>query len=134
MATLMSLTSMLFVGMIPRSAAYLYARLLDTVENAPLSFFTSTDVGQIVNRFSQDLSVIDMELPFAGLILSNNVCQSTYTGDLHLHFDILLRYRFAICDDRRLRIAEVLPAHLTSNQTHGSRSESTTLQQFSRNS
>lgn len=60
--------------MIPRSALYLHGKLLDTVHNAPLSFFTSTDSGQIVNRFSQDLSVIDMELPLAGLILAHNVC------------------------------------------------------------
>jgi ATP-binding cassette, subfamily C (CFTR/MRP), member 1 len=65
---------MLFIRMIPRSAIYLHGKLLKTVENAPLSFFTSTDYGQIVNRFSQDLSVIDMELPIAGLILAHNVC------------------------------------------------------------
>jgi ATP-binding cassette, subfamily C (CFTR/MRP), member 1 len=70
----MALCVMLFIRMIPRSAIYLHGKLLDTVENAPLSFFTSTDAGQILNRFSQDLSVIDMELPLAGLILAHNVC------------------------------------------------------------
>ena len=70
----MALSVMLFIRMIPRSAIYLHRKLLDTVENAPLSFFTSTDTGQIVNRFSQDLSAIDMELPLAGLILAHNVC------------------------------------------------------------
>jgi ATP-binding cassette subfamily C (CFTR/MRP) protein 1 len=75
-ATLMVLAGMLFVIMIPRSAVYLHGRLLETIENAPLSFFTSTDDGQIVNRFSQDLSVLDMELPVAGLILANNFCES----------------------------------------------------------
>ena len=76
MATLMTLAGMLLVIMIPRSAIYLHGRLLETVENAPLSFFTSTDAGQIVNAFSQDLSAIDMELPAAGLILANNVCMA----------------------------------------------------------
>ena len=75
-ATLMVLTGMLFVNMIPRSAIYLHGRLLETVENAPLALFTSTDAGQIVNRFSQDLSVIDAELPLAGLILANNACMA----------------------------------------------------------
>jgi len=74
MTTLMIVAALLFVTMIPRSAKYFHGRLLTTVENAPLSFFTSTDTGQIVNRFSQDLSVIDSELPLAGLILANNVC------------------------------------------------------------
>ncbi|KAM3075096.1 hypothetical protein ACMFMF_005777 [Clarireedia jacksonii] len=73
MATLMVLTGMLLTKMIPRSAAYLHEQLLGAVENAPLSFLTSTDTGQIVNRFSQDLSVIDSELPIAGLIVANNV-------------------------------------------------------------
>jgi ATP-binding cassette subfamily C (CFTR/MRP) protein 1 len=73
LATLMGLSVMTFIDMIPRSALYLHGKLLGTVENAPLSFFTSTDSGQIVNRFSQDLSIIDMELPLAGLILAHNV-------------------------------------------------------------
>ncbi|PMD49040.1 ABC transporter-like protein [Hyaloscypha variabilis F] len=71
---LMAIAAMLCIKMIPRSALCLHGKLLDTVVNAPLSFFTSTDSGQIVNRFSQDLSVIDMELPIAGLILALNVC------------------------------------------------------------
>jgi len=58
---------------VPRSAKYLHQKLLGAVENAPLSFFTSTDTGNIVNRFSQDLSVIDAELPIAGLIVVNNI-------------------------------------------------------------
>jgi ATP-binding cassette subfamily C (CFTR/MRP) protein 1 len=76
LATLMILGVMLGMKMIPRSALYLHGKLLKTVENAPLSFFTTTDSGQIVNRFSQDLSVIDMELPIAGLILAHNVCSA----------------------------------------------------------
>ncbi|RDW57444.1 hypothetical protein BP6252_13782 [Coleophoma cylindrospora] len=76
MATLMILTGMLFIVMIPRSATYFHERLLQTVENAPFSFFTTTDVGQVINRFSQDLSVIDAELPLAALILANNSCMA----------------------------------------------------------
>jgi ATP-binding cassette subfamily C (CFTR/MRP) protein 1 len=74
--TLMVSCGNLFIRLIPRSATNLHGRLLTAVENAPLSFFTSTDTGQIVNRFSQDLSVIDMELPLAGFILANNVCMA----------------------------------------------------------
>ena len=43
----------------------LHERLLNTVMAAPLSFFTSTDVGTTLNRFSQDMTVIDTELPDA---------------------------------------------------------------------
>ena len=51
--------------MVPRSASRLHGTLLDTVINAPLSFFTSTDAGKTINRFSQDMNLIDMELPMA---------------------------------------------------------------------
>jgi hypothetical protein len=32
-----------------------------------MSFFSTTDTGVTVNRFSQDLMLIDMELPIAAL-------------------------------------------------------------------
>jgi hypothetical protein len=32
-----------------------------------MSFFSKTDSGVIINRFSQDLQLIDMELPIAAL-------------------------------------------------------------------
>lgn len=53
------------VVMVPRSSEVLHARLLQSVINAPLSFFSRTDVGVVTNRFSQDMSVIDSELPYA---------------------------------------------------------------------
>jgi ABC-type multidrug transport system fused ATPase/permease subunit len=74
MAILMIVADMVFVTMIPRSAKYFHGQMLKAVEDALLSFFTTTDTGQIFNSFSQDLSVIDSELPLAGLILANNVC------------------------------------------------------------
>lgn len=53
------------VIMVPASAEIAHARLLKSVMAAPLSFFTSTDVGTTVNRFSQDLAVMDLELPYS---------------------------------------------------------------------
>jgi hypothetical protein len=32
-----------------------------------MSFFAATDSGSILNRFSQDLQLIDMELPVAAI-------------------------------------------------------------------
>ncbi|KIW17984.1 hypothetical protein PV08_02270 [Exophiala spinifera] len=51
--------------MVPASARYLHLTLLSTVMAAPLSFFTSVQTGQILNRFSQDLGLVDNELPSA---------------------------------------------------------------------
>ena len=41
----------------------MHSRVLDTVMNAPMSFFSTTDTGSITNRFSQDMELMDMELP-----------------------------------------------------------------------
>ncbi|XHG06242.1 hypothetical protein AWENTII_009447 [Aspergillus wentii] len=49
----------------PRSSIRLHSALLSTVMAAPLWLFTSLDSGQLLNRFSQDMSLIDMDLPLA---------------------------------------------------------------------
>lgn len=48
-----------------RSGAKLHLDTLTTLMHAPLRFFTTTDNGQTTNLFSQDLNLIDMELPNA---------------------------------------------------------------------
>ncbi|OAQ99634.1 hypothetical protein LLEC1_06869 [Akanthomyces lecanii] len=60
-----------FIVGIPRSANRLHTILLKAVMRAPLHFFTSTDNGVTLNRFSQDMSLIDQALPmaFAGTII-----------------------------------------------------------------
>lgn len=159
MIALMALALILLIVMIPKSAIYLHERLLTTVERAPLSFFTSTDSGQIVNRFSQDLNVLDMELPIAFVQLAFNVTSAILQAifivrdylifvtvplppkkflikqllippcrTVYLH--LLFRRRSTGCISSDVLGAEILPAYLTPNQTHGSRGQSTTLQQF----
>ncbi|EXJ89815.1 hypothetical protein A1O3_02882 [Capronia epimyces CBS 606.96] len=53
------------LNMQPRSAKSLHLHLLESVLNAPLSFFTRTDAGTIINRFSQDMTLVDSDLPFS---------------------------------------------------------------------
>ncbi|KAH8202021.1 hypothetical protein TruAng_003776 [Truncatella angustata] len=48
---------------VKRSGASLHNDALRTLIKAPLGFFTSTDQGQIINLFSQDINLIDTELP-----------------------------------------------------------------------
>ena len=55
----------LIMTMAPQAGRVLHQRLLNTVLNAPMSFFSTTDTGITTNRFSQDLELIDMELPVA---------------------------------------------------------------------
>ena len=54
---------------IPRSGAYLHEILLKAVFHAQQSFFDKTDRGVTLNRFSQDMSLVDQQLP-AGLIIT----------------------------------------------------------------
>ncbi|PTB62192.1 P-loop containing nucleoside triphosphate hydrolase protein [Trichoderma citrinoviride] len=55
------------------SGAELHRRTLSTVIGAPLSFFSTTDIGVILNRFSQDIQLVDRQLPPAILSISNQV-------------------------------------------------------------
>jgi ABC-type multidrug transport system fused ATPase/permease subunit len=61
-----------------QSGRSLHAILLHTVLTAPLAFLTSTDSGQIINRFSQDIQLIDSELPMA--LMNFVLCLSSGTG------------------------------------------------------
>ncbi|KIW17840.1 hypothetical protein PV08_05035 [Exophiala spinifera] len=55
----------MFLRLVPQSASSLHQILLDSVMGAPYPFFASEDgqVGTILNRFSQDLTVVDTQLP-----------------------------------------------------------------------
>ncbi|KAM0811819.1 hypothetical protein AB5N19_12175 [Seiridium cardinale] len=59
-------SSMLIVG-ISKAGANLHIKALTTLLRAPLQFLTTTDQGQIVNLFSQDINLIDTELPISVL-------------------------------------------------------------------
>ncbi|KAJ0345222.1 hypothetical protein KNSL1_008611 [Colletotrichum chrysophilum] len=57
----------LFIIIINHSGVYFHSVLLETTSRAPMTFHSSVDSGVTVNRFSQDLQLIDMELPAAAL-------------------------------------------------------------------
>ncbi|KAK0652546.1 P-loop containing nucleoside triphosphate hydrolase protein [Cercophora newfieldiana] len=54
-----------FTSMITASGSRLHNEALRTVIGAPLRFFTKTDTGVVTNLFSQDMTLIDGELPNA---------------------------------------------------------------------
>ncbi|KAL8973607.1 MAG: hypothetical protein Q9197_002152 [Variospora fuerteventurae] len=57
----------IIITMVPQSGESFHWRLLHTVLSAPMSFFATTDTGITLNRFSQDLQLIDMDLPISAL-------------------------------------------------------------------
>ncbi|KAF4436891.1 ABC transporter [Fusarium austroafricanum] len=60
------------IFMTTQSGGHLHRAILDTLVNAPLRFFTTTDFGAVTNLFSQDMTLIDGELPIS---LLNTVIQ-----------------------------------------------------------
>jgi ATP-binding cassette subfamily C (CFTR/MRP) protein 1 len=58
----------MFLKAIPKSGAGLHQILLDTVMHAPQYFLDKNDTGVILNRFSQDMSLVDSSLPAAVII------------------------------------------------------------------
>ncbi|KAK1564091.1 P-loop containing nucleoside triphosphate hydrolase protein [Colletotrichum navitas] len=57
----------------PTSGDTLHRRLLSTIIQAPLSYFFVTDTGAILNRFSQDIQLVDRQLAPAILSMANQV-------------------------------------------------------------
>lgn len=60
---LVMLAYQLLITIVSETGAKLHNRLLTTVADASLAFFSETDSGSITNRFSQDMQLIDMQLP-----------------------------------------------------------------------
>ncbi|XP_076819731.1 multidrug resistance-associated protein 1-like isoform X1 [Clavelina lepadiformis] len=52
------------------ASGYLHAKMLDNIVQVPMSFFDTTPLGRIVNRFSKDIYLIDDTIPqsFSGFL------------------------------------------------------------------
>ncbi|KAM0244293.1 hypothetical protein ACHAP5_006409 [Fusarium lateritium] len=58
------------IGMTASAGTELHQRAINTVIAAPLRFFTKTDTGVVTNLFSQDMTLLDSDLPIALLNFS----------------------------------------------------------------
>lgn len=63
--SLLLLAIVIFVVSVQKVGANIHKDALQTLIRAPLSFFTGTDTGVVTNLFSQDLNLVDTELPSA---------------------------------------------------------------------
>lgn len=57
----------LLIGVVTSTGTNLHSRAIRTVMQAPLSFFTNTDAGTVTTLFSQDITIVDGELPVSML-------------------------------------------------------------------
>ena len=57
------LTSVIGALAVLNGSRLLHRRMLERVLHAPMSFFDTTPLGRIVNRFSKDINIIDEILP-----------------------------------------------------------------------
>lgn len=62
-----------FTTMVVGSGSRLHSEALETVIRAPLKFFTTTDTGVVTNLFSQDMTLVDSELPLSVVNLALEV-------------------------------------------------------------
>ncbi|KAJ9151149.1 putative Multidrug resistance-associated protein [Pleurostoma richardsiae] len=60
-----------FVNVINNTAFALHLELLKATLRAPFPFFQKADVGSITNRFSQDMDLIDMNLPRFAILFAS---------------------------------------------------------------
>ncbi|KAH4005276.1 hypothetical protein HBI13_005130 [Parastagonospora nodorum] len=68
-ASLLLLGITILISSIKKVGANMHGSALQTLVQAPLAFFTNTDTGVTTNLFSQDLNLIDTELPDATISL-----------------------------------------------------------------
>ncbi|OOQ83629.1 putative multidrug resistance protein [Penicillium brasilianum] len=64
----------------PRSGSTLHARLLGKIMNAPFSYFSIFEVGTILNKFGQDIQLVDKQLPSAFANLSTQIFKLLMQG------------------------------------------------------
>lgn len=66
---------LVFCRIVPKTSSRLHEYLITKIKDAPFSFLASTDNGITLNRFSQDMTLVDRSLPADFLKTTNNFVQ-----------------------------------------------------------
>ncbi|PKY02184.1 putative multidrug resistance-associated protein [Aspergillus campestris IBT 28561] len=70
-----TMNRVLMMNIITNTGLRLHSHLLGAVMGAPFSFFRDADIGEITNRFSQDMDQIDLQLPMIAVNTSISLAQ-----------------------------------------------------------
>jgi ATP-binding cassette subfamily C (CFTR/MRP) protein 1 len=116
----LTIPRIIMVKIVPRSGLKLHWILLTTITTAPLSYFATTDAGIILNRFSQDMTIIDGPLPISLLQLTGElskivwdvalICYGSYYLVAFVPFIGALLYavqKFYLRTSRQLRLLDL---------------------------
>lgn len=73
MVPLLTFSRQIMINIVVKSGLALHNILVETVMNAPMQLFAEIDSGVILNRFSQDMTLVDAVLPTVtfGTVLGN---------------------------------------------------------------
>ncbi|KAJ4863834.1 ABC transporter domain-containing protein [Trichoderma breve] len=120
-AVLISLAIMHFLIILgPAVSKKFHSRILNAVMKAPMSFLSNSETGSLINRFSQDLRLVDIDLPVALAIFLFDI--STCIGVTGLAVGavgyfaaslpfviivLLMIQRFYVRTSKQLRILEI---------------------------
>ncbi|CAB9522599.1 Multiple drug resistance-associated protein-like transporter 1 [Seminavis robusta] len=72
-STFFAMVLLVTIGM--RASQNFFAHMLDTMMRVPMSFFDTTPIGRIINRFSKDMYTIDEELVMTLRMYIRNITQ-----------------------------------------------------------
>ncbi|KAM3077467.1 hypothetical protein ACMFMG_006808 [Clarireedia jacksonii] len=110
----------LSLNMVTKSANNLHEKILTAAMHAPLTFFATTDSGVTLNRFSQDMQLVDLTLPSAlintafqigaSIAMGILVCIATkYIAAIVPFICVVLFYvqRFYLRTSRQIRIMDI---------------------------
>ncbi|KAL5610196.1 hypothetical protein FOVSG1_004877 [Fusarium oxysporum f. sp. vasinfectum] len=93
---------------VEKSSNNLHEQLLNSVCRAPLHFFTSTENGSILNRFSQDMTLIDISLPLAFYLTLDSSGASYFGAFLPISFLALyLIQKYYLRTSRQMRLLDL---------------------------
>lgn len=72
LATLLLLSDIFFFKMVINSSKYLHKSMFNSILRCTMSFFESTPVGRLMNRFSKDIEAVEDQIPMSFKVLARN--------------------------------------------------------------